>query len=236
MPVRRSFKKRSFKRKRTYGNKKIARVARAVVRRQVETKERVYPYTSIGTGGVSLSSIGYYVAAVNAPIVTSLCSGIVQGVAGNQRIGRRIFLRGIKLYLAMQPGDNSNYVRMMIVRPKGNSITTATPTQTIVQDVLSGVVASATQWCNAVDKDKYNVYWDTRMYLRFQPLDGSTTTTLPQTRFINKFIKVNKKIEFFTDTDVNAINDLLLIAVSDSAAVTNPGAVAGFIKLWYQDA
>ena len=65
------------------------------------------------------------------------------------------------------------------------------------------------------------------------PVDGSTSTSVARTRFLKAFVKVNRKI--FWDDAGNINNDVYLIAISDSAAVPNPGVIGGFVNTYFKD-
>lgn len=219
--------RRTYRRKRTF-----QKAVKAVIKKTIETKEKFYPNTAVGGGGMSFYSIGYG----GASSITTLCSGITQGVAGNQRVGRSIFLRGIYIWFPIGPGDSQNYVRIIVARPKGGSVNASTNVATAAIDLLSGATSSGTQFLNPIDTDKYQVYYDKCVFVHKQPLDGNSSTTVEPIKWIRKYIKINRKIEYLDDTSSNCVEDIWMYGISDSSAVTHPGAIAGFVKLYYQDA
>lgn len=109
-----------------------------------------------------------------------------------------------------------------------------TSTASFVQSVLSGAPSGATQWLQPVDTDRFEVLLDKVYYLKNTAVDGSSSASAVSTRFLRKFIPINKKIQWDDSGQIN--NDVYVIAISDSAAVPNPGAVAGYIRVYYKDA
>lgn len=207
----------------------VPKLYRMVKQMRPEVKEKIYSYANVGVGAVSFGSVGYGSDAK----ISNLSSGIVSGTSDNQRVGNQIKIIGIKFQLAVQPGDNTNYFRLVIARPKTDLF--GTGGATTVQNVLSGYTSSSTQWLSPVDTDRYNVYYDKRAYLNYGPVDGSTTTTVPKRiQFFEKFIKLNARIQW--DQESNISRDIFVMAISDSAAISHPGAVAGYFKIYYTDA
>lgn len=195
-----------------------------------ETKEYTFKYGSVGAGANNFGSIGYG----SSSCVATLCTAIDAGGSPTQRIGRRITLRGIKIYLPMQPGDNANYLRLFLVRPKGT--TQAGTNAAFVQDVLSSEVSSTTQWAAPIDTDKYEVWFDRTMFMSFHGLNGTTATTIPSTKIVKKFVKINKTVEYLYDSTVSApVREFFLVGISDSTAIAHPGAIGGYVKLYYKD-
>lgn len=222
-------KRKSYVKKRSTTRKPaLKRMVRREVMRSQETKDITFQYNSVA--GANFGSVSYGASAV----VAGFYGSITQGTGDGQRIGNALYARGINMRLALQPGDTINYMRILVVQPKGMG----TPTQPsltgpFVSSVLSGAAATGTQWLQPVDTDRWQVLFDKNYFLNFRPLDGSTATTTPTTRFVNKFIKVNRKIQWDHSNTVN--NDVYIVAISDSLAVAHPGAVAGFFRVYYKD-
>lgn len=227
MPYRKTSKKRSGKR--TYRKKNaptVNKLARAVRKMRPEVKELTYAYTNVN--GANFSSVGYGSSAIS----TQLCFGISQGVTDGQRIGNRIRLIGCKIYFAVQHSttDLYNNIRFLLLRPKTDRLGTGA---TLIQNILSGATSSGTQWASPVDTERYKVYMDKVMNLYNRPNAGNDATVIAPTRFIRKFFKLNGSVQW--DDEANVMRDYLLIAISDSAAIPNPGVVAGHVKLYYTD-
>lgn len=209
----------------------VPKLYRMVQKMKPEVKEKVYQFNSIGPASVSLASVGFGSSAI-APV---LCNGITQGTGDSNRIGNNIRLIGIKFQFAVQPGDNTNYFRLLILRPKNEIYNFPTGGSTLVQNILSGTASSATQWLAPVDTDRYQVFYDKRAYLDYGAVDGSTSTTVPKRiKFFERFIKLNTSVQW--DFEGNIMRDFLLLAISDSTIAPNPGVVAGYLKLYYTDA
>lgn len=227
--VRKTNAKKTY-RKKSYRKKPLAKMVRSMVLKAQETKELTYPYNNIGS--VNFSSVGYGGSSAAA----GLFGAIAQGVNDGQRIGNSIYARGAYLRMVFSPGDNTNFMRLLVVQPKRGMATNILPSSitSFVSSVLSGASSSSTQWLQPVDTDRFEVLADKNIYFTWKPLDGSTTTTVAQVRFFNKFLKINRKIQWDDSGVVN--NDVYFIALSDSSAVAHPGAVAGFVRVYYKDA
>lgn len=232
---RRGFKRRGFKRRPLVSRKYISRVAQKVVNRNIETKEKKYSYDSVGIdpiGGsaVSLGSVSYGGSAV----IAGLVRGVTAGTGEGSRLGHQLTLRGVYINLAVQcaSGSETNNFRLLVIRPKGQISTTSTAA--LVQQVLSNATSSSTQWLNPVDTDFFKVYYDKMAFIK--PTDITGTGSVSQ-RFFKKFIKFPKGMVMkWNEADSQPFRDLYILAISDSAAVSHPGAIAGFVRLYFKDA
>jgi len=222
--------KRSRRFRKTSSKKGIARIAKAVFNRGVETKESRYAYTSVGTTSANFSSVSYGAGS----IVTGCFGGITNGTGQNNRIGNSIIARGIRIYMPLAPGDNNNCLRFIVVSPKSGAPIFPSSTASFVQSVLSNGGSGSTQWTFPVDTQRYRVHYDKTFYLRMLPVDGSTATQAPVIKFLKIFIKVNRKM-FWDDTNTMN-NDVYLVAISDSFTAPNPGAIGGFVNCYFKDA
>lgn len=213
----------------------VKRYVRSTIKRNVELKTRQYTYDSVGkdiTGAsvVSFASISYG----SSGAVAALCAGIANGTGEGQRIGGSIKLKGIQVNFAMTPGDNTNFVRMLIVRPKGNW--TVSTQAGFLQQLLGNTASSGTQYLAPVDKQNFHCYFDKRLFFRYAPVDGNSATSIALSKFVNKFVRINREISWDIANATVPLEEVFLVAISDSAAVANPGSVAGYVKLWYTDA
>lgn len=209
------------------GYKTVARIARRQAYRIQETKEVTY--------GPSTGNFGSFNYGASSALVGCFGS-IANGTLENQRIGNRIFARGVYIYFAMQPGDNSNDVRLLVVQPTRSAGATPIPasqTATFVNSVMSNSASNSQQYLQPVDTDRWTVLYDKCFNLRYLPLGGSSADTVPQTKIIRKYIKVNRTLQW--DDTGNMNNDVYIIGLSNSAAIPNPGNVAGFIKSYFKD-
>lgn len=206
----------------------VKRIAKKVVNRSIEIKQKDLTYTTLG-----LSSISYGSGA----IIYGLAASLAQGTADGQRIGNRVKLRGLRFWLPMQNGDTNNMLRLLFIRPKGviGSIVPAT----WIQDIFNGTVSSTTQWTAPVNTERYQVMYDRTIRLAQQPADGSTSTVMPMTKIMKGFFKLNTNVQYAYDANTTSYlptKEVYVLAISDSAAIPHPGAIGGFVRLYYQDA
>lgn len=192
-----------------------------------ETKQIAYPYTQ---GGFSSFTYG------SGSAILGCFGGINQGVTESTRIGSRIYARSIGIYLAMQPGDNNNNVRLLVVQAKkdaGGTPILPVNAGSFIQSILSNAPSSSIQYLQPVDTDRWQVLMDKCFNLRYLPLAGDSPNLTPQVKIIKKFIKINRPMQWDLTNTMN--DDVYIIALGDSAASPNPGAVAGFFKSYWKD-
>lgn len=215
-------------------NRRIKRIATECVKKNIETKSLTMQYSSVGidpVGGspISFGSVGYGSSA----LVTGLGRALANGTADGQRIGNKALLKGVYIRFNLAPGDNSNNIRFMLVRPKGQVIVTSVAS--FVSQLLSNQGSSGTQWLQPIDTDIWYVKMDWQKFMRYEEVD--TGVEIPLNYRLNRFIKFPKglKLEWNQGNNQPA-TDLYLVAISDSAAIAHPGVIAGFVKLYYTDA
>lgn len=230
---KRGFKKSkttNYRKKRSMGS--IKKMIRSEVLRSQETKEVSYNYSIVA--GASFGSISYGATAA----LSGLFGAIAQGSTNSTRIGNSIYARGVNINMAFQnaSADVTNQLRILLVQPHKGMASPYQPNlvSTFIQSVLSGNPSGATQWLSPVDTNRWQVLLDKTYYLKNTAVDGNTGSSAVSTRFLRKFIKINKKIQWDESNVIN--NDVYLIGISDSAAIPNPGAVGGFVKVYYKDA
>jgi len=200
------------------------------VAQKAEIKERIYPFSSVGSGGGNFGSIGYGASAVTG----ALCAGIVQGTEAGQRVGRTIQLKGVRYFFPSQPGDTNNYMRLILVQPKGT--VDLSSVAGFVSQLLSQTGSGATQWGAPIDTDLYTVFFDKSYHLQSMATGEAVNTWAPTSAMISGYIKVNRRIEYQAPSgSTSPLKDLWLVGISDSAAIPHPGAIAGYIKLYYTD-
>lgn len=228
--------KGKYKKKSTVSEETIARIAQQVVNKNIETKEKKYDYSSIGIdpvggGAVSFASCSYG----SSTAIAGLCRGITTGTGEGNRVGHEITVRGVYVWLAVQcaSGTESNNFRLALVRPKGQISTTTV--SALAQQVFSNAGSSSTQWLNPIDTDIFTIYYDKAVFIK--PSDISGVGNVSQ-RFYKQFIKFGPKglTMKWNEADSQPYRDLYLVAISDSSAVSHPGAIAGFVRIYYRDA
>lgn len=198
-------------------------------------KEKRYNYDSVGIdpiGGsaVSFASISYGSSA----IICQLCRGIITGTGEGTRVGHEITLRGLYINLAIQcaSGAEQNNVRIIVLRPKGTFTTTSVAA--LCQQIMNNQASGGTQWLQPVDTDFFSVFMDKMFFIKPTDISGVGS---PSQRFCKRFIKFKRGIHMkWNEADSQPARDLIMFAISDSAAVSHPGAVAGYVRLYYKDA
>lgn len=207
--------------------RQVAQIAKKAVRKEAETKEKDLTYTALG-----LSSIGYG----SASSVLYMANQIASGSADGQRVGNKILIQNIRFQFAIMPGDTTNWFRLIFVIPKTGVDYNATVTN-VAENVL-GLASSATQWMGLIDTDRYRVLYDKMIFLEYVPDAGSSAAVHGQGKILKGNIKLNKEIEYAyssASAATYATNDVLMLAISDSGAVSHPGAVAGNLRIYYKD-
>lgn len=219
---RRRATKRSNPRK-TVTRADVVKIARGVN----EMKEKTIRHTTLG-----VNSCGYGASAVTA----YMANQITVGDGDTYRNGNQIFLSRIQYQFAMAAGDTTNYLRLLFVMPKKAYNYGSTVSQ-LVEEVLDAA-SSNTQWLGLVDTDRYRVLHDKKLFLEYIADTGSTAAVHAVGKIIQGSIEVNKKIQWAYSAAAGVecpVTDVIMIAISDSAAVSHPGAVAGNLKMFYRD-
>lgn len=222
MPIQKKYKK-AYSR---YKKQNIKSLIRKTINSNVETKELSLAHNTIA----SLDSIPSTGGA------SYLLSNIVVGATRATRIGNQIDFRGIRFYLPIQNAisDTINHIRIMMVTAKRSFPNTTT------NGLFSDVFGTASWNMHLpINVDKYTVLYDKFLSLRASSYSGTTSAVVPETRLIKGYVKVNKRVNYEFDTIIGSdrpTTDVLLLAVSDSSAIPNPGALGGYVKLYYKDA
>jgi len=232
MVYRKKYGRKRVKTSRRYrkgsSSKRIARVAKSVFNRYVETKEVRYTHSNVGSSNFSTVSYG------SGAVVAGLFGAIAQGVGQATRIGNKVVARGVRIFFPLSAADTTNNLRIIIVSAKGGTPIQPSLTANFVSLVLSQASSGTTQWTAPVDTNRFRVHFDRSYFLTFDPTDGSTTAVKPRIKFMKTFVKVNRTILWDDGGNIN--NDIYMIAISDSAAIPNPGAIGGFVNVYYKDA
>lgn len=229
------YRKKQMRKKRYVKRKTVKAMVNRAVNSRIELKEKVWPYDAVGISPVSgvtqgFNSIGYGTLG----IVTQLARSIANGTNDGERIGHRITIKGVQLKLVLQAAGTTepNNFRIVVYRPKGTYSTSTTAA--MLQQLLSNNGGTSTQYAQTVDTDFALVYMDKLMYL---PLYDAGGVAFVKSVKLNRFIKFPRglKIEW-SEANGNPNRDIFIALLSDSGASANPGAIAGFVKVWYTDA
>lgn len=187
-----------------------------------ETKEITHTHATMGFGSISENT--YY-----------LVRPIAQGTADNQRIGNQIYVRGFRYYLPIMNGDTYNHFRLMFLMPHKSVNPSASTTQ-LIQDIFG---SPSYNMFSPVNTDKFRVLRDHFITLKVSPETGTSSVTIPETRLLKGFVKINKKFQFEYDAATASqypTSEIIAVAFSDSAVLPNPGAIGGWVRLYYKDA
>lgn len=231
--------KKYYKKKAKSLKSQIKSEVKKALNSTIERKERRYLHTAVGgsngnsTGATITSSSFASVSYGSGAIVASLCAGIGFGTGEGQRTGTRIQLNSINVNLNVQNGDDTNYFRLMLVRPRANHDLSSVAN--FVTQLMTNNSSSGTQYGMPIDTNNFTIYMDKLVYLHRFPLTGTDATGALMNHSFKKFFKLNTPVEYDQTTGYPD-RDFFLVAISDSAAVANPGAVSGFVKLTYTDA
>lgn len=200
--------------------KQVKKIVKKEIANEVETKlltqNTSTTFNSIGTSWVELE-----------------CTGLSQGDTQGTRDGNQITLKGLRLTGVLVGGqsnlatdDNRNFVRIVVALWDSKS---ATPLQTngcTSSALLSDKVATGT---GLIKK-----YYDK---IHLLPVAGRDSTGyIPSMKYIKKFFKFNRKINYQSTVAGSAQNKLIISMISDSGAVSNPGFVQGDITTYFDDA
>lgn len=194
-----------------------------------EKNEEFMTPTSMG-----INSVGYGSSAQALQVCRTF---ITQGTNDTDRIGNELYLKSLVFRFTAEPGDTYNNLRLLFVMSKGDVPASATVAQ-LIADIFGGATSSATQWDSLINTEKYRVLYDKSVFLEKFPTDGNSSSVHPRAKYLTGKIKINQKIRWMYDgesTLVLPFRDIICVAISDSAAVPNPGFVSGAMRLRWTD-
>lgn len=149
--------------------------------------------------------------------------GVGTGI-GN-RIGQKVFYKGVNLHLSCQLDTLNayNYIRIFVI----HWLTNDAPNMTDVLADTGSVEAPLSHFRNTVSESRYRV-----LYNKLVKLD----TSGPQIKSIMKYVKVNRNIWFGSDTNNFPQNcRILLGAISDEVGTSNPPELLVKCRYYYTD-
>lgn len=243
-PQRPTFKSRArrnkkFPRKNKFVSPQdVARIARRAIKSQVEVKNTSYLFNSIGgaLGAIGSGTMGSVSFGTGA-MVGALCQGIATGATYNAKVGNDIHLKNIEMSFALTSADVYNFMRILLVRPKGQFVN-ANPTVTLfTQSLFSGNAASTSQFDCPTDDENFEIWSDDLIPLQTRvgaASSGSSSEVLTPYVY-NKTVQINRRVRYQESLGI-CDRDFFLVAVSDSSVVAHPGAVSGYVKLRWTDA
>lgn len=215
----------------------VAKIARNVVQRSAEVKNTSYQWNSIGgTIGAIVPNTIQSVSFGSGALVACLCQGIGASAGFNGRIGNEIYLKNIEMSFSFEAGDAYNYLRLLLVRPKGQFINSNPTPAAFVQSLMSGNGSSSNQYNQPTDDENFEIWSDDMCPL--QKRVGAASSGNSDDVFVpyiyQRTVTVNRKVRYQESTG-NVDRDFFLVAISDSTIGPNPGATAGYVKLRWTD-
>ena len=203
-------RKKVYRKKKTITDKRIARVARNVFKRDTETKVfDAYEDVTVSTTGR-----------------VTLLTAVTQGVGVSQRVGER--LQPVALHLKFQstvePTDTYNNVRYIVFKWKDDD--------TLIAPVMANVLGTT---FGGLDEVLNEFQWTTRS--NFQVLldvTHSVDTAGPRSKITRHRLKLRGHIEYETNL-TTGVGNIYLIRVSDSAVAPSP-SMGVYSRLYFKDA
>lgn len=189
----------------------IRKMVNMAIDRNLETK-----HIDISIGGTASASASY-----NVDFITN--GNFPVGNTVTTRIGNRIKVLGIHYIVEVQPGDNENVFRLLMVQQRNGGL------------VNTGVVINNLR--GPVETDKWKVRRDVIGEVRYAPVNGSTADTVGVSKFYRGYLKLNRFIEFDPSGGAAPVKGpaLGMQFHSDSTVVPHPG-IYGVVRVYYKDA
>lgn len=261
---RRGYKRGSKSSKRQVRTKKqVKAIVKSTIAKTQELKYLTYtivnsaawvndngPGIVAGLGGISYGS---------ASIIRPIGRNIAVGTNYNQRIGRKIVLRGFQMNFQLSAPDSFsvlddlyNTVRILIVEARGSqaspytgfdNTTTASSRVQFLNDVFgrpSTEVSGVIDVYAPVDFQHWKTHYDKVIQLRQLAMSvADQSDPNPQQRQVKFFKKLNRTIKYNQNglavDGQNIDKPLFLIMCSDSAAAPNPFARYGWFREYYTE-
>lgn len=252
--ARRVRRRVAFRRRRGVSNKRIARVAKRAVMATAETKWNQFFPSAIGVQPFSqafsaVPRVDFSFSANTNNGITSTLNCVANlicpegDITQTGVIGASMFVRGIQLRLAVQGNVETTWsnLRVLVFSPKGGSMTNNTITSPSIwaSTIFTGAVSGG-HWLAPVDTQTVRVHYDKIFNLKCQSTAvqlAGTELSAPTTRFIRKYIKINRKYQYPRagySWDQWKPYPVYLLMVSD-VAQDGPFVAGGFIKVFYKD-
>lgn len=210
-------KKRSYKRKRT--SRRLVRTIKAVVNRTAETK------FLDGANQFNVSSAG---------TIYALHQSINQGSTNADRVGSRLFLKGIYMRIrvtgdlaAATPGQTVRIVVFRGVAENGGAITAGTVIQTLNTAVTT---LSPRTWASS---SKYVILFDKTIVVSSGATAGDNGKDA--THIITKYIKVNHNCTYSANGTTAYDGGIYIAWVGDEAAAASNPQVDQAVRLYWTD-
>lgn len=219
--VRRRTRPLTVRRKQTVTRRVARQEVKKELNRKIETKfidgYATGAITAISSAGSLFSTHGSYPSGIFVPMT--------QGTAENQYLGEKIEPRFLKVRWALDSGDSSNIVSIIVVQAKG-AWTNIGDMSTIYQQ--TGTITAPLSAVNDHYNDRFRV-----LYRREVKMDSDDPTRIGSIKIGPKKLR---RIVFEDNTGVDVEAGHLMIGfISDSTAVSHP-VVRLFWRFYYKDA
>jgi len=200
MPYARRPRKRTYARKRTTPDKRIRKVVKSEMRKEIEHK--FFDRTSTGNAGTTLATSNPF-------------QGIARGTGPNGFIGSAIRVTSIEIYGQLIAADSpGNIMRMMIIQDK--DVSGVPNTGTMFSDLVYPIYSPL----NKDYSDQYRVLKD-KLFLLTN--DGVTSTGfLPKSFRYRISGKKLRQVKFTNSAGAYDGGSIWILFVSDSGAAANP--------------
>lgn len=203
------------KKRKTYESRSDAGATFVAVPKQVKSyvnqairKATELKYIDFDINGTA-STLGTYQVRLNT---------IGVGTGYNQRIGDSVKLRRIEWDLEVQAGDNFNITRTIIGACR-NSTYPPVPIATLY---------------GGTNPDFGPYLLDKKNFVRFFPVDGSSTTQVAEIQFIKGARKMKHHLQFNSGSLTASNWNIYIQFHSDSTLIPNPG-IKGNVRIWFTD-
>lgn len=222
----RFYRRRRFYRKKRFIPRAFKYYVNKSIHRNIENKF----YTG--------SLVTVWSSVANAWIEQDLCYP-AQGDGISARTGSSIKIRSIEIKGVIAQGSNEsavddsyNIMRIVIARYNGGNLTT--PLATAAASMNTPITNEF--YTNGVMRQKY---LDKYIPLNVQSTEqGEGDGYCPQVKSFKYYKKFKKPvtIRFGDSGTTNVTQRIMMACISDSAAIVNPGFVAGYWKVMFEDA
>lgn len=198
-----------------------------------ETKMFPAAHSVIGGTFGALTTVNFNSVDFNGS-VAEITSMITLGTAAGNRIGSNIYLRKVNISMVVGPGDNSNILRILMVKPvTGWTSGGAAMNNTFFWNgVLNG--GSVINAMSPVINQQYQVLYDKIICFRFAAVDGNSSASAAIQKVVRRSVPIYLPIRYDQIGGVTT-TPIFFAMISDSAAVPNAGVISGGITLEFTD-
>lgn len=204
-----------------------AEVNRLMQKHNSSMKRQDHKLLNIGLGsGTNFTSFSYD-AGIGFMYPDSF---VTPGTGITNRVGNEIRQRKLEWKFAIAPGDDYNVCRFLVLRTK--AVTTGSGA-TLSSQVFSGNTG-ALSILQHVDPMLFDVLHDETFVAYKRPLDGSTSASVSLPHITVGAVPLDNLITYGQSTGT-AGRRIVMVFASDSAAIPNPGCVAGSVRYTWTD-